>query len=113
MEGASEVGSRKWRCSREDPARLGCRDVEMVQRDASAAVEDQRGGVGEMGIQRWRSGEMRSRYGGLREGASDVVYLGDGVQEWNRCCRFESAESAELHSGGVDDHTEELRSRGA
>ena len=66
-----------------------------------------------MGIQRWRFGEMRSRYGGLREGASDMVCLGDRVQEWNRCCRFESAESAELHSGDVDDHTEELRSRGA
>ena len=26
MEGASEVGRRKWRCSREDLARLGCRD---------------------------------------------------------------------------------------
>ena len=56
---------------------------------------------------------MRSRYGGLREGVSDMVCLGDRVQEWNRCCRFESAESAELHSGDVDDHTEELRSRGA
>lgn len=55
----------------------------MVQRDASAAVEDQRERVGEMGIQRWRSGEMRSIYGGLRERASDMVYLGDGVQEWN------------------------------
>ena len=75
-------------------------------------MEDQRDRVGEMGIQRWKSGEMRSRYGGLREGASDMVYLGDGVQEWNRCCRFESAESVELHSGGVVDHTE-LRSRGA
>ena len=69
--------------------------------------------VSEMGIQRRSFGETRSRCGGLRKGASAMVYLGDGVQEWNRRCRFESAESSELHSGDVDDHTEELRSRGA